>query len=406
MTSQLVLGNGFGVGIASDSAVTWTTSTTQRTYNDAEKIFPLELPHRIAVLTSHAVALQGLPYDVLIRKWIRSIGNAPESQMASVSAYHDHFVTWLSTQQTSWSDQNQDKIDVLGRIDAEIVKLRNTIVPSLENNPDQDPEEVVLDLLKRINGDIGPHLLSLEDTTPELLETVLSELWSNDDEDTWTVSSILGRHLGDLPHSQAIADEVLLFIRLSLEKDFEFQNGGYTRLAFVGYGANDLLPSVSPLNIAGKWGDHLWRTPPLLETAQNEGSGFGLIYSQAQDDQIQLIFKGYDERLLRATGEAIADRYSVSEITEDPTEGSTLKETLTQELNRLSWDESLKPARTTIAVLPLTSLVDTAQSLVSFQAISKTLRGELPTVGGQIQSATITLDAGFKWRQRDNERYS
>ena len=104
MTSQLVLGNGFGVGMASDSAVTLVSSEKpDRTYETAEKIFPLPMPHRLAMLTSGASLLHGLPFDVLLKEWIRSLGDARESQLRSVELYRESFLSWLRDNLDRWA---------------------------------------------------------------------------------------------------------------------------------------------------------------------------------------------------------------------------------------------------------------------------------------------------------------
>jgi len=77
-----------------------------------------------------------------------------------------------------------------------------------------------------------------------------------------------------------------------------------------------------------------------------------------------------------------------------------LRAAMSEEESRVSWDTKLGPARATVAVLPLATLVDTARSLVAVQTLSQTIRGVLPTVGGEIEAATITLNEGFQWHTR------
>ena len=57
MTSQLILGNGHGLAVASDSAATYG----DRTYEDATKIRGLKDPHRVAILQAGGVDLLGMP---------------------------------------------------------------------------------------------------------------------------------------------------------------------------------------------------------------------------------------------------------------------------------------------------------------------------------------------------------
>ena len=104
MTSQLVLGNGFGVAVASDSAVTLEDDGSPvRTYETSDKIFPLPMPHRLAVLTAGSALLHGLPFDVLVKEWIRSLGDSPESQLRSVELYRESFLSWLRDNLDRWA---------------------------------------------------------------------------------------------------------------------------------------------------------------------------------------------------------------------------------------------------------------------------------------------------------------
>ena len=74
-----------------------------------------------------------------------------------------------------------------------------------------------------------------------------------------------------------------------------------------------------------------------------------------------------------------------------------VKNELMSDLVQTSREERLDPARRTIAGMPLASLAEIAGALVAIQNLSLDIRGELPTVGGNIDIATITLSEGFKW---------
>ena len=67
------------------------------------------------------------------------------------------------------------------------------------------------------------------------------------------------------------------------------------------------------------------------------------------------------------------------------------------DLKQRSQEEHLDPALRTIAGMPLASLAEIAGALVAIQNLTLDIRGELPTVGGNIDIATITLSEGFKW---------
>ncbi|MDP6985572.1 MAG: hypothetical protein QGG05_21035, partial [Candidatus Latescibacteria bacterium] len=87
MTSQLILGNGQGLALASDSAATYGS----RTYEDATKIRHLPDPHRVAILQADGVTLLGLPVGVLMEEWQQTLG---DGQM-TLPGYRDSFMSWL-----------------------------------------------------------------------------------------------------------------------------------------------------------------------------------------------------------------------------------------------------------------------------------------------------------------------
>jgi len=91
MTCQVILGNGHGLAIASDTTV---TIDGRSTHDTAQKIHPMRLPHRMAVLHAGSVNFHGMPYGVLIEEWIHSLGDV---QLRYVDAYVNSFVDWLTT---------------------------------------------------------------------------------------------------------------------------------------------------------------------------------------------------------------------------------------------------------------------------------------------------------------------
>jgi hypothetical protein len=89
-----------------------------------------------------------------------------------------------------------------------------------------------------------------------------------------------------------------------------------------------------------------------------------------------------------------------SEIgTEVPEEVLTenLRDKLMTNLGKASNRDYVEPALTTLAGMPLATLAEVAGSLVKVQNLILDIRGRPPTVGGNIDIATITLSEGFKW---------
>ncbi len=407
MTSQLVLGNGFGVGMASDSAVTLVSSEKpDRTYETAEKIFPLPMPHRLAVLTSGASLLHGLPFDVLLKEWIRSLGVAQESQLRSVELYRESFLSWLSDNLDRWVTPEKRDEGALRSLGGQLEILRQRIETALADTPERDPAETTLQVLRDRNAWIIDRD-SLELVSSEMVTQIFDRLWQEIEDQRYGLSDVVAACFEDLPWSEAIDHEVKRLLRQTIEKWDRFPSGSQAELAFVGYGSTDLLPRVVALTTGGAIEDHIWRQPPFVEPARADGVSYGLIYTQAQDDQIRLILEGYDRHTSELTAAAVLgrleDSWAETVRSEDPSDenaavldpavfGTAMRE----EAAKVAWETNLRDARSTIALLPLATLVDTARSLVAVQTLSQTIRGLPPTVGGKIEAATITINEGFQ----------
>jgi hypothetical protein len=415
MTSQLVLGNGFGVGLASDSAVTIEGGVWEaRTYETSEKIFPLPMPHRLAVLTAGALLLDGLPFDVLLKEWIRSLGDARESQLRSVELYRESFLSWLRDNMDRWATSERRDEEALSYLAGQLGLLRQEIELAVENAPEQEAAEITLQTLRESNARIVG-CEPLESVSPEMAELIFDRLWEEIEDHRPGLSNLVAQHFEGLQWSEETDYEVRWFLRHTIEKCNNFPSGTEAHLAFVGYGSTDLLPRVATLQTGGAIEGQIWRRPAFVEHARADGVGYGLIYTQAQDDQIALILRGYDQKsselttraVLGRIGDSLEEAVGSEDSSEEKTtllDQQTLRDAMSEEADRVAWETKLGPARATVAILPLATLVDTARSLVAVQTLSQTIRGVLPTVGGKIEAATITLSEGFQWHTRSEFR--
>jgi len=203
-------------------------------------------------------------------------------------------------------------------------------------------------------------------------------------------------------------------------------------LTFAGYGSSELIPSVASVVIEGALENHIARSSESERKAARLGGGFALYKPIAQHDTIEMIISGHNRDLLQAAigdvlgpspvlsddrAEAEGDPGVDAEDAPDPdlveetterdamdewTKAQRLGEEVVQRADTLSDTHHYWKFMRTIASLEMTSLADTTRSLVAVEALSKDLRGELPTVGGHIDLATITLTDGFTWVSHRN----
>ena len=408
MTSQLILGNGAGVALASDSAVTISPS---RTYESVEKICELPDPHRLAVMYSGKGLRDRLPVEVLVKEWIRSLPAEPDQ---SVGNYRDDFVSWFGNKAGRWMSVHNRDAMAWNSLRVQTRRLANLVNEDLDRAEEgEPPTDVVLEALRGVNEDLDHDARIVSSATAE---SMLEHWWKPDN----TLKSPrpgleeeVHAILGDIPRSETIDEEIRRFLRLVVETGEEFPDGSWTTFNFVGYGANDLYPSVARLELGGSLQKIVFHCSPEPFEVDRAGSSYALIVSAAQDDIIRLILHGWNPVLSRkATSVAIDSLYTSGDL--DPPDqepegqvgpqedrlGSSKAamieavETAFRDLTAGRW---INRTSKTLAVMPLLDLAAAAEALVTVQALTLDIRGHLPSVGGHIDVATITVNEGFRW---------
>ena len=401
MTSQVVLFNGYGVAMASDSALTMSGS---RVYDTAEKIVPLPNPHQVAVLMSGNAVLCNYPYTLLLGEWARSLG---PTRLGAVIDYANSFLNWLDTSALFAEEQEVQQFgehlealcefvwrrvrelsgeaEKAGTVWTAIDSL-SVVKQSLEHYSGFDPLfnvelEWLDDLMKRQN-----------DACVKALEYWFDDVaWSSEADTlmTDTIREYIGRSLWISP--------------------------ARTILAFVGFGAHQLMPEYSEFDVRGAFGSHtLGRSLQARTFEPSELRPYAGVQLLGQSGAIKTFIRGIDEGVYSRTASIVDNAVSkVRRALEDSgVSAQILEESIGQATqgardevdNQLGLVEKEVLFDDVIAGLPTGSLVSVANSLIAIQALSLAVNAELNTVGGPIDTATITRDRGFEWVDHKSTR--
>ena len=411
MTSQLILGNGEGVVIASDSA---TTINSRRVYESTDKVHELPAPHCLAVMHCGRGLRHKMPIGVLVKAWIRSLSDEPEE---SVEDYRNDFVSWFGNKVDRWQSALTRDAEAWRFLLDQVDELAKGVQWNLGRAEEgESPTEVVLGALRGANEMLARHDQIVSSATAESIIARWLEPDNTLEPPRPSLDESVRNLLGDIPRSETIDEEIQTFLRLVVEKGIEFPDGGWTTLNFVGFGANDLLPTVSWVDLGGSMEKTVWHRSPESRKPGQWGSSYALIYSEAQDDAIRLILSGWDPALSRkATDMAIDNLYASGKFAPPDQEpegqgapresglGSSkaeIIEAVQTAYDDLSYDKWIDKTYKTVAVMPLLDLAAAAKALVAVQALVLDIRGQLPSVGGHIDVATITVNDGFRWISR------
>ena len=396
MTSQLVLLNGHGAAIASDSAV---TIGEKRTYETAEKIIPLPSPHLLAVLHAGSVNIHGMPYSVLVNEWAASLGS---TRLRTTTLYMQNFVSWLNDNH-SWATHKRTTNDFMRQLSDVYRRIWDDIKNTERvENLIGDPAERCLKIwtnwtekysrrfsLTDGKSDWAAH--SFKKFKPEIDQG--KEYWFN-----------------DTPMNEAIAEQIDAFTLQYLERGHHIDR---SQLTFVGFGDKKLLSSYVRIEISGFVNESLLHRIIEEETEPDvESDNVFRILPIGQSDAIDRFLLGYADVTVDLAHDAAMDVFLSPEVAEG--EENTVREPapITDEEMRLSarvheaietafdkWSSTnfRAPLFGAIAALPLASLATAARSLIEIQSLSQTITGEMGTVGGPIDVAVISRDKGFQW---------
>jgi hypothetical protein len=383
MTSQVVLFNGNGVAIASDSAVT----TGSRVLDTAEKIFPIPEPHQMAVVVSGWVNIHGFPIGVLLGEWFKSLG---EGRLPSARSYSESFVRFLNSSNFFSPESSLRYLQVAFN---ELFNDLHQSDPEDSNAGGFDDYEAkareyyeslgLKDLLDGFDEDYGNHL-SDRYLTVEIVSS-WRECWNPYPTDREI--AVLRRLL-------------LRYVKRSLVRSV-------TGMAFVGFGANEIMPSFFQRDVRGILAG---RTLGRLGKEKTFSSSMDEIYvgyfPLAQSDAIDAFVRGYRADFVNDTREAIARRSLRSRDVEVDVSTEVLEVVAERFVNALQQgivqSDQLERFKRNIATIPIRSLVSVAQSLIQFQALSAMLSQDLQTVGGPVDAAVITRREGFVWHRQSS----
>jgi hypothetical protein len=395
MTCQLVLFNGYGAVLASDSAV---TMGNRRVYDTAEKITPLPAPHQIAILDSGSAFLHQFPVQVLLEEFGKTLGT---TRLSTAVEYQRKFVEFLESS-ALFSDEVQNSA-FCGHIENHISSLKNAITKQFPS-PDRTHDEMsqIITYWREWYEKYAPNQGSDDEWFDGLWEINIDE-----------ISNIFGRYFND----QELIDSIItdLFSELAAYATRAPQHGGNTTLSFVGYGEHELMPSYSQFHFLGFTGNKLqhWHLANDKFDSADPLNRVG-VKLIAQTDAIETFIRGFARdahesarSILRDTIGQISDVTKSAETPPNEDSEGEVEDLMAKRQEELKRNaeakiDELGSAREeefydVIAGLPPATLATVAESLIGIQSLHQAVTAKLNTVGGPIDTAMITRANGFQW---------
>mgnify|MGYP000296490228 CR=1 FL=1 len=393
MTAQVAVMNLNGVSVASD---TIATVGRGKTVGSSEKIYQLGEKHKILILHSAAAEITGVPHQLHIAEWAKTLGDPKPT----VQAYIDAYKAWAATETRMVTPESEiELIYWLLEDHHYYVRYRlDTEVRNLEFEPsttERKKESTRRQLTTTIVNEGLEYLKGLENYST-MTEKVAAKLLVDRaiDVDGQIDSIFTGYDLSD-EHKEVLKQSAPLVL-----SKVQRMQGRDSELGFVGFGEEEPYPQVVRFRCRGVYGGTLQAVVTNQNSIVPPSNSASVAYF-AQYEAMWGFVNGAVPELLdefqRTVVEKVEEKWGAE--TDEPI-GWNLANEAREAIDQWAQEKFVDPMLNTIGAMGLTGLAEIADSLVSLQATAANSKNDLPTVGGLIEVATIDRIRGVRWVRR------
>lgn len=396
MTAIVAVLNKHAVAVAADSAV--TMGDTHKVVNSANKIFTLSKYHPVAVMTYSNAAFMGVPWDIIIKEYRKELA---KNSFEKLKDYVDDFITFLHKRLFFCDEETQR--DYLKLLLDSFVKICR-------------------DELSRQNGFAAEEL-----TTEQLKEKFISykEHHRNDEKcsnsEHYAYDEFKKQYYALVKEYSSqngvnLSDELCeaFFCYLSAKLETPMNTG----LVFVGYGENEIYPSLYPLNVSLAVDGRLryYIDKDRIVEISDHGCATSIV-PFAQIDVTQTIVRGINPTFRHILYDVISDTVSnllriiANHLTKDDStaamapviqglDTSSITKIAIQTIQQQMFNCYTEPLLQTVIGLDKEDMANMAESFIALTSLVRRMQPREETVGGPVDVAVISKGDGFVWINR------
>ena len=408
MTAVVGILNRQAAVIAADSAVTIAGGRGRKIFNRANKIFRVSNNHPIGVMLYHSASFLHTPWEVILKMYREYLADRSLPKLAD---YEADFLGFLKQEKFFANEQAKQKalrdfaLGTLDLLNKEALK-DTPPKPEILINPDEQLGKIVAkikEIEQRLRTVPPTCCPELEDCTYEDFFSFGQKAIDEAIERTYRERFLLGED----------DKERLRHILYETTKSTEFF-GYFTGLVFVGYGSEEIFPSIRSLKISLVVGERLRYEQEKQRTVSIGDDTHSAICPFAQTDVIDTILKGIDPSLADiylSTFSQFVHKYNqlLVGICQDPPEMSKLLNQIdidkvagrfAQEMEEYQQRDFIRPLTNAVSTLSKEDLAEMAESLIYLTYLKRRITFAEESVGGPVDVAIISKVDGFIWIKR------
>ncbi len=396
MTAIVGVLNKHAVAIAADSAV--TMGNTHKVVNSANKIFTLSKYHPVAVMTYNNAAFMGVPWDIIIKEYRKELG---DTNFPILSDYIDNFVQFLH-HRNFFCDEETQRSFMLLLLDSFFSLCRNEILRDKGIEIKDQTEDIIVDKLQQCldSNKKGKQC-------PEFAKYGYSDfsIYAKANVDGYAKEK-------GFNNSELLCESFYHYLSASLDISLN------TGLVFVGYGEDEIYPSLFPINVSFGMDGHLRYYLDESNVAKISDHGPTAVISPfAQLDVTQTIIRGinpsFQDIIYNVIGKSIhsfSDTITnildthpstamVSSAIKSLDKDSIIRD-ITLQINKEMRETYTDPLLNTVVSLDKEDMANMAESFISLTSLVRRMQPGEETVGGPVDVAVISKGDGFVWINR------
>ncbi len=421
MTSQIIALNRLGVAVASDSIATISDADGNYVATvSASKVFDIGAGHKIVLLNSDNTWLSGAPIDVLIAAWTRTLAEP----LPTVWDYLENFLDWLESQKDDLFPDMESLFrgfiyEQLRPISERIAAACDGLRPfnsdtSLRAESDPTFARVYK---SRVGKEVNLYLKNLN-ALPDL--KLVDDKFSPEDQlarqknacDAADVKSMIDLWFPDAVISTSTKAKLLREIHKSIGRHPLERHDSLCRLTFVGFGSDEVYPSVYELGLETKFRNIVrWRGlgKSTVDTEERRSEIYLMAQTSAISNFLDGVHPNFLQNLKAIVPTAVADASRLWDDSPDNQDDDSYEiwkgmgNDVFEKLQNYISDFRIKNKSGLTDRLDFMGpgdLAKIAKALVELEVLA-TLNSRGPsTVGGEVILATVDLRDGVTWHSK------
>lgn len=408
MTALVGILNKKAAVLAADSAVTVTNGEMTKIFNTETKLFRLSNHHPVGVMFYGNTEYMGMPWGVLIKLYR---DKRKDKSFDSIKEYANDFLGFLKAEKrcNKEDDQMRHLVNEMTQVYDKIQANLNNMVEEAEQTEDNasvDHDRIVAQCFKELL---------------QKAKQVYSDSGSNPGFEDYSIKRL--RSYGKERFDELVdlcKEDGMPGVREEWEELFfdYFRSRVFYRetgLVFVGYGDEDLYPSVVTVCISGTFDDRLRYYFDEDDSDDITTTNSASIIPFAQCDTMLSLMRGIHPLMLDTVIQKYEDSLEISKekILEAAEAAGVTKSQLAKLTDAVNMEEAVEKYRQelvgyyrntfidgvvdAVESFNVEDMVDMAESFISITNLQRHISSSEESVGGPVDVAVITKSEGFVW---------